>query len=161
MYSLGFLITLCTPSHLPHPFCMSFYLTLCDSIAVLKFDKEYKLHRSSLHNVLHPSVTSFSSSFCYLLLCLNILLCTTTPYTLNICFSLGMTDQVSHPQAQFELLLYILVFTFLDRIRRYKIFWTNWQRIFPEFNPLLIHLLLNVAKQLYLVKILKGFCHIF
>jgi hypothetical protein len=34
--------------------------------------------------------------------------------------------------------LYILMFRFSDNRREDKRFWTEWQKAFPEFNPLLI-----------------------
>jgi hypothetical protein len=69
--------------------------------------EEYRLWSSSLSNFLHPLFTLF-------LLGPNIILCILFSNTLNLCSSLDVRDQVSHPNKTTDksIFLYILIFTF-------------------------------------------------
>jgi hypothetical protein len=57
--------------------------------------------------------------------------------TLSLCSSLNVRDGVSHPYRTSGkiIVLYILIFMFLDR-REDKRFWTEWWQALPKFNPL-------------------------
>jgi hypothetical protein len=66
------------------------YLILLDLITRIIFDDEYKSLSSSLCSLLHSPVASS-------LLGPNILLSTLFSNTLNLCSSLSVRDQVSHP----------------------------------------------------------------
>ena len=76
---------------------------------------------SSLCSVLHSSITSS-------LLHLNILLNTLFSDTLNLCSSLNVSDQVSHPYKTTGkiIVLYILIFKCLDSEVEDKRFCTEW-----------------------------------
>jgi hypothetical protein len=71
--------------------------------------EEYKPCSSSLHSFLQPPVTSS-------LFGPNILLSTLFSNTLNLRSSLNVRDQISHPYKTTGkiIVLYILIFTFLD-----------------------------------------------
>jgi hypothetical protein len=91
------------------------------------------LRSSSLWSFLPPPDTSF-------LFCPNIFISTLFSNTLHLCFSLKVRDQVSHPYKTTGkiIILYILMYTFLDSRREGKRFWAECLHVLPEFNLLLI-----------------------
>jgi hypothetical protein len=54
--------------------------------------------------------------------------------------SLNVRRQVSHPNKTTNniMILYIIIFTFLDSRGEVKRFWTEWRQTLPEFNVLII-----------------------
>jgi hypothetical protein len=87
----------------------------------------------SLCFFLQSPVTSF-------LLGPNILLGTLFSSTLNLRYSLNVSDQVSHLYKTTGKIidLYVLIFKFLDSKLEDKRFYTEWQQAFPEFSLFLI-----------------------
>jgi hypothetical protein len=82
---------------------------------------DYKLWCSPLCNLLHSPLTS---SF----LGPHILLITLFSNTLSLCSSPNVRDQVSHPNKITGriMVLYILIFKFLDSRREDRRLWTEW-----------------------------------
>jgi hypothetical protein len=72
----------------------------------------------------------------------NIPLSTLFSNTFSLCFSLNVTDQVSHPYKTTGriMVLYILTFTFLDSRWKGKRLETERQQAFPDFSLLSIFL---------------------
>jgi len=85
------------------------------------------------HTILGEQYRSLSSSLCSSpvtssLLGPNILLNTLFSNTFSLCSSLNVNDQVSHPYKTNSkiIVLYILIFKFLDSKLEDKRFWTEW-----------------------------------
>ena len=98
--------------------------------------------------ILGDGYTSFSSSLCSLLhfpvtsslLGPNILLNTIFSNTLSFLSFRNVSDQASHPYKTTGkiIVIYILIFKFLESNLEDKRFCTEWQQAFPDLNLLLI-----------------------
>ena len=125
--------TLYTPLLFPIRATCPAHLILLSFITRIIMGEQYRLLSSSFCSFLHSSVTSS-------LLGPNILLNTLFSKTLSLRSSLILSDQVSHPFKTTDkiLVLYNLIFKFLDNKLEDKIFCTEWRQAFPYFNLLLI-----------------------
>jgi hypothetical protein len=82
----------------------------------------------------------------------NILLSTPFSNTFSLCFHLDVREQVSHPYKTTDkiIVLHILIFTFLDRRREGRSFWTEEYQALTEFNFLLNQILIcNCRPQIF------------
>ena len=109
-------------------------LILLDFITWTIKDEKYRSLSSSLCSFLHSPVTSS-------LLSPNILLNTLFSNTLNLRSSLNVCDQISHPYKTTDkiIVMYILIFVFLDSKLVNERFCTELWQAFPGFNLLLIY----------------------
>jgi len=108
------------------------HLIFLDLIIRTILGEEYRSLNLSLCSSLHSLVTSF-------LLGPNILLSTMFSNTLSLRSSLNVSDLVSHPYKTTVkiIILYVLIFIFLDNKLEDKTFCTEWYQAFPDLNVLL------------------------
>jgi hypothetical protein len=113
--------SLYTPLPSPIQVTCSAHLILLDFITRTIVGEQYWSFSSTLGNFLHSPVTSS-------LLGPNTLLSTLFSHTLSLRSSRSVSDQVSHPYKTTGkfIVLYILIFKFLDRNLEDKIFCTEW-----------------------------------
>jgi hypothetical protein len=92
------------------------------------------------HPVMNTLTTSTSAPVILSLLGPNILLDTMFSDTLNLCSSLDLRDQVSHPYKASSKIVVLCILNLMSVCNRWedKEFWTEWQKVFPEFSLLLI-----------------------
>ena len=116
----------------------SAHFILLDFITRKIFGEERISLSSSLCSFLHSPVTSS-------LLVQNILLSPLFSNTLNLRPSLNVSDQVSHPcnTTGRNIILYILVFKFIDSKLEDKRICTKLQQALSDFNLLLISFLIE------------------
>jgi hypothetical protein len=106
---------------------------LVDFIIRTILGEEYRSWSSRLWSFLHFPVTSS-------LFGPNILHSTIFSHTLRLRSSVGVNNHVSHPYKTKGtiILLFIIIFIFLDSQLEYKALRTEAAQHFPDFNPLLI-----------------------
>jgi hypothetical protein len=94
----------------------------------------------SLCSLLHSPITSSHSGP-------NIFLGTLFCNFFSLCSSLNERDKASHPYKTIRktIVLYTLIFIFLDNKLQNKKFCTEWNKAFPEFNLLLISSLIETC----------------
>jgi len=119
----------------PHPIHATCHtrLILLDLFTQIIFGEDYRSLSYLLCSFLHSPVTSS-------LLGPNFLLSTLFSNTLSLLSSLNASNLVSHSYKTTDkiIVLYILIFIFLDNKLEDKKFSTKWQQAFPDFNLLLI-----------------------
>ena len=105
------------------------HLIILNLITGMIFGEEYRSLNSLVCSFLHSPVTLS-------LLGPNILLSTLFSYTLSLCSSLHVIDQISHPYKTWDkiIVLYILIFIFLGIKLQGKRFCTKWWQAFHDFN---------------------------
>jgi fucose permease len=96
-------------------------------IILIILSQEYKLWSTSLCSFLQPRITSS-------LFGPNILLYTLFSNSLSLCSFLNVTDQVSHPYKTIGkiIVLYIIIFTFLEADARKKGSGLNSSKHYPS-----------------------------
>ena len=124
--------TLYTPLLSPTRATCPAHLILLDLLTRTIFGEQYRSLSSSLYSFLHSPVTSS-------LLGPNNLLSTLFSNTLRLRSSLNISDQVSHPYKTTGeiMIVYTLIFKFLDSKLEDMTFCTKLQQAFPDFNLLL------------------------
>ena len=119
------------------------HLNFLDLITLTILDERYELWSSSLWSLLHSPLSS--------LLGPNIRLRILFSNTLSLDSSLNVRDYVSHPYSTTGniIVIYILIFKFLERSREDKSVWTE------IFNPPLIIIIycevLDVCSRIYCI----------
>jgi hypothetical protein len=108
------------------------HLILLDLINWIIFGEKYRSLIPSLCSFVHYSVTSS-------LLGPNSLLNILLSNTLSRCSSLNVSNKVSHPYKSTDkiIVLYILIFIFLDSNLQDKRFCTEWLQVFRKSQPAL------------------------
>ena len=120
------------PIHATYPA----HLILLNLITQTILGEQYRSVSSSLCSFLHSPVTSFLLGPNILLYTLQVL-----SNTLSLRSSLCVSGHVSYPYKTVVtiIILYILIFMFLDSKLKDKRFCTGWQQAFRDFNLLLIY----------------------
>jgi hypothetical protein len=121
-----------------------------DHLNSMWWGEEYRSFSSLICSLLHPLVTLS-------LLGPNIFLSTLFSNVLSLNSSLSVSDQVSHPYKTTGkiIVLYILIFMFLENKLKDKRFCSKWQQAFSDFILLLISCWMEVWFVMVLPKYLK------